>query len=62
MTDDQLAQLIAALVGIVVTALWRLVDRFLPDDTGRHPTPDPPIPSRKPDATILPVDPPTIEP
>jgi len=34
------AQIAAALVGIVVTMAWRLLDKYLPDPL--HPTPLPP--------------------
>jgi hypothetical protein len=37
MTDELLAQVIAAAVGVVATVLWRLVDRFIPDQS--HPLP-----------------------
>ena len=56
MSEEMWAQLIAAVVGAIVTVLWRLIDRYLPDPEGKHPLP-PPEP-RKPDAHILPVDPP----
>lgn len=39
MTADQTAQLVAAVIGVVVTALWRLIDRYLPDPDGKHPSP-----------------------
>jgi hypothetical protein len=35
--DDVWTQVIAAAVGAVITVLWRLVDRWLPDE--RHPLP-----------------------
>jgi hypothetical protein len=39
MSDELLGQLVAALVGLVATIIWRLVDRYLPDETGSHPLP-----------------------
>jgi hypothetical protein len=42
MSDEMWAQVIAALVGGLVTVLWRLIDRYLPDSSGEHPLPPPP--------------------
>jgi hypothetical protein len=42
MSEELWAQIIAALAGAVLTILWRLIDRYLPDDTGQHPLPDRP--------------------
>jgi hypothetical protein len=43
------AELSAAVLGIVVTVLWRLVDRYLPDPNqgGRHQTTSPAPPTRQ---------------
>ena len=58
MNSDTTAQIISAVIGVVVITLYRLIDRFLPDPEGKHPLPPPPGEQRPPDATILPVDPP----
>ncbi len=39
MTPDLRAELIAVLVGAAITVLWRIIDRFLPDDDDAHPLP-----------------------
>jgi hypothetical protein len=35
-------QITAAIVGAVITILWRLIDRYLPDPNGKHPLPPAP--------------------
>lgn len=42
MSDEAWTQVIAALVGVAFTVLGRLIDKWLPDTTGKHPLPEPP--------------------
>ena len=39
MNQELTAQVVAAVVGVVATIVWRLVDRYLPDPEGKHPLP-----------------------
>lgn len=39
MEFDAWAQIISPLIGLGLTVLYRLVDKYLPDETGNHPLP-----------------------
>jgi hypothetical protein len=39
MSSQTWAEILAPLLGVLLTIVYRLVDRFIPDETGNHPLP-----------------------
>lgn len=39
MSSETWAAILAPLIGVVLTIVYRLVDRFIPDESGAHPLP-----------------------
>ena len=42
MTGTEWSEVLAVIIGAVVTVIWRLIDRYLPDPDGKHPLPPAP--------------------
>lgn len=39
MSAQAWAEILSPLIGVALTILYRLVDRYIPDENGRHPLP-----------------------